>query len=451
MRRRQFREPLPPGFGIIWLAVVIDLVGFGIVFPILPVYARRFHVSSATATGLVAAFAAASFLFSPVLGRVSDRIGRKPVLLVSLAGTCVGSLMTGLAGGIGLLYAGRVVDGISGASVSVAQAAVSDVAEPQQRARLFGLLGAAFGLGFVAGPAIGALAALAGPRMPFYVAAGLAGVNAVVAARRLPETHPRAARLPPTTAGGTSAAPGRPGHEGRNRGAAAAGTVAGEGADRDAGDGAAPPSRFRNPLAALSGGRGVGALIGVAFGALLAFSAFEATFALFGQRRLGFGIGSSAAVFAVIGLIIVVVQGGLVHPVVHRWGETATLRLGLAMDLVGLVVLAFVRSWVGLVPALLALTVGQGLVQTTMSSALAGRADRRRRGEVLGAQQSAGGLARVVGPLLGGVLFQRIGPGAPFIAGAAVMGVVLLLFQGATQTGPVSPLTGPMAPDRRSP
>jgi MFS transporter, DHA1 family, tetracycline resistance protein len=446
VRRRQFREPLPPGFGTIWLAVVIDLVGFGIVFPILPVYARRFHVSSATATGLVAAFAAASFLFSPVLGRVSDRIGRKPVLLLSLAGTCVGSLMTGLAGGIGLLYAGRVVDGISGASVSVAQAAVSDVAHPEQRARLFGLLGAAFGLGFVAGPAIGALAALAGPRMPFYVAAGLAGVNAVVAARRLPETHPRAARLPPATARGTSAAP-RPG---AGAGASTA-AVAGAGADRGAGEVAAPPSRFRNPFAALSGGRGVGALIGVAFGTLLAFSAFEATFALFGQRRLGFGIGSSAAVFAVIGLVIVVVQGGLVHPVVHRFGETVTLRVGLAMDLVGLVILAFVRSWAGLVPALLALTVGQGLVQTTMSSALAGRADRRRRGEVLGAQQSAGGLARVVGPLLGGVLFQRIGPGAPYVAGAAVMGMVLLLFQGATQTRPGSPVTGPIATDQRSP
>ncbi|MDQ1364716.1 MAG: transporter, family, tetracycline resistance protein, partial [Acidimicrobiaceae bacterium] len=145
------------------MAVAIDLVGFGLVFPILPLYARRFHVSSATATGLVSAFAAASFLFSPIWGRISDRIGRKPVLVLSLAGTCVGSLLTGLAGGIALLYVGRVIDGISGASVSVAQAAVSDVATPEQRARLFGLLGAAFGIGFVAGPALGALAELAGP------------------------------------------------------------------------------------------------------------------------------------------------------------------------------------------------------------------------------------------------------------------------------------------------
>jgi multidrug resistance protein len=484
------------------MAVVIDLIGFGVVFPILPVYARRFHASSATATGLVAAFAAASFVFSPLWGRVSDRVGRKPILLLSLAGTCVGSLITGVAGGVAVLYVGRVVDGISGASVSVAQAAVSDVAAPEQRARLFGLLGAAFGLGFVAGPAIGAVAALVGPRVPFYIAGALAGINAVVAARRLPETNPvahgaeerpaagRLAGGDPTTeagagrpggdaarvagagrpgaaagrvagagpqggAAGRVAGAGRPGGAaarvagagrpgaaaGRVAGAgrlgAAAGRVAGAGRPADAevpsvGAGAAfesPEATVRNPWAALAGGRGVGPLIGVAFGTLLAFSAFEATFALFGQRRLGFGIGSSAAVFAVIGLAIVAVQGALVHPVVSRIGEVATLRAGLTLDGIGLVVAAFARSWLALAPALLALTVGQGLVQTTMSSALAGRADPRRRGEVLGAQQSAGGLARVAGPLLGGVLFQRLGPGAPYIAGAGVLAVVLLLFQ----------------------
>lgn len=381
-------------------------MGFGLVFPILPIYARRFHVSSATATGLVAAFAAATFVFSPIWGRVSDRIGRKPVLLLSLVGTAVGSLLTGLAGGIALLYVGRVLDGISGASVSVAQAAVSDVASLEERARLFGLLGAAFGIGFVAGPALGALAALGGPRLPFFVAAAIAAVNAVIAAKRLPETLPLPAR-----AGEASSPEG------------SAGPV-----DALAG------ARSRHPFAALAGGRGVGPLIGVAFGALVAFSAFEATFALFGQRRLGFGVGSSAAVFAAIGLVIVAVQGGAVHTVVNRLGEIGTLRAGLAADACGLLVLAFVRSWLLLVPALLALTVGQGLVQTTMSSALAGRANPRRRGEVLGAQQSAGGLARILGPIAGGILFQRVGPGAPYLVGAAVMAVVLLLLQAAIGT-----------------
>ena len=387
MTRVRSRPPLPAGFGTIWTTVAIDLVGFGMIFPILPIYARRFHVSSAMATGLVAAFSAASFVFSPIWGRVSDKVGRKPVLLVSLAGTAVGSLLTGAAGGIGLLYIARVIDGASGASVSVAQAAVSDVAPDEQRPRLFGLLGAAFGIGFVAGPALGALAALWGPRVPFYAAAVLAGVNALVAIRRLPETHH----------------PGKEVVEGRR------------------------PFALVN----VAGARAAAHLIGVAFFALLSFSAFEATFALFGQRRLGFDIGSSAAVFAVIGLLIVATQVGLVHPTVTRLGETGTLRAGLVGDAAGLLVLAFVRSWWSLVPALLALTIGQGLVQTTVSSTLAGRADPRRRGVLLGAQQSAGGLARVLGPLLGGFLFQQIGPGAPYIAGAAVVMLALLLLQSA--------------------
>jgi fucose permease len=145
----------------------------------------------------------------------------------------------------------------------------------------------------------------------------------------------------------------------------------------------------------------------------------------------------------VIGLVIVAVQGALVHPAVARLGETGTLRVGLLGDVLGLFVLAFVRSWGLLVPALLALTVGQGLAQTTVSSALAGRADPRRRGQLLGAQQSAGGLARVLGPLLGGQLFERVGPGAPYVAGAAVMLLALFFLQSAVTTAPFGSAAAP--------
>ena len=438
MNRRRSRAPLPPGFGTIWFAVAIDLgqggedmnvvrqraLDCGAVEAILPIYAKRFHASPATATGLVAAFAASTFIFSPIWGRISDRVGRKPILVLSLVGTAIGSVITGLAGGIGVLYLGRVLDGISGASVSVAQAAVSDVAAAEDRSRLFGLLGAAFGIGFVAGPALGALAALAGPRVPFYLAAVLAGVNALAAVRRLPETH-RPRRSPAASPGPSTASAGGDHHRLADLVEA---TEGGEpGLLADLAETSAPPTRVRNPWAALAGARGVAQLIGVAFGALLAFSAFEATFALFGQRRFGLNIGSSAAVFAGIGLVIVVVQGAAVHPIVSRLGELGTLRAGLVANAAGLLGLGFVHSWWALVVAMLALTVGQGLVQTTMSSALAGRADPARRGEVLGAQQSAGGLARILGPLAGGVLFQRVGVGAPYVAGAAVTVVALLL------------------------
>src|SRR4051812_38755193 len=193
MRRRAPRTPLPAGFGTIWTSVAIDLVGFGIVFPLLPLYAERFHASATTVGALFASFSVAQLVFAPVWGRLSDRIGRKPVLVLSLFGTAVGSLLTGLAGSLALLFVGRIVDGMSGASVSVAHAAVADVAPAGERPRLFGLLGAAFGVGFVAGPAIGGIAALVDERLPFFVAAAIAGVNALVAIRRLPETNRRRA------------------------------------------------------------------------------------------------------------------------------------------------------------------------------------------------------------------------------------------------------------------
>jgi DHA1 family tetracycline resistance protein-like MFS transporter len=401
MRRFRRGDPapgLPPGFGTIWAAVAVDLVGFGIVLPILPIYARRFHASTLEAALLVTAFSAAGFAFAPLWGRLSDRFGRRPVILVSLAGTAVGSLLTGLAGGLPLLFAGRLIDGASGASVSVAQAAAADMAAgspaegreaQQRRARLFGLLGAAFGVGFVAGPAIGALAALGGPRVPFLVAAGLAALNTAVAWFRLPETR-RAA--PP---------------------------------------GSGPPGPRLAPWKEASES-GVASLLLVAFAAMVAFSGFEATFSLYGQRHLGLAIASTAAVFTGVGAVIVVVQVGAVAKVTRRIGEVRTLELGLAGNTAGLILLALSRSWAAAAPALLLLTVGQGLVQTTMASVLAARAGPWRRGRALGLQQSVSSLARIAGPAAGGALLGGAASGSAYVLGAALTGAALL---GVTAVG----------------
>jgi DHA1 family tetracycline resistance protein-like MFS transporter len=385
---------LPEGFGAIWSCVALDLVGFGIVLPLLPLYAEDpFGASPATVGLLVASFSLAQLVFAPVWGRVSDRVGRKPVLVLSLAGTAVGSLLLGLAGSVPMLFVGRVVDGISGASVSVAQAAVADIAPPDQRPRLLGLLGAAFGLGFVAGPAIGGLAALGGHKLPFLLASGLAAVNAVVAWRRLPETHP---------------APERRRRESRQ--------------DR-------PASPVRGDLAAF---------VVVAFVSLVAFSAFEATFAMFGERRLGLRLASAGAVFTAIGGLIVVVNTTLVQPTVDRFGERGTLRLGLLSNAVGLVVLAGVHSWVALAPALVLLTVGQGLLTPTLSSAVARRTEAHRRGGALGVQQSAGALARVVGPAAGGFAFEHVGVSSPYFAGAALLVVAVALLPTGAAVAPAA-------------
>ncbi|MHB8463552.1 MAG: MFS transporter [Acidimicrobiales bacterium] len=370
------RAPLPRGFGTIWTTVALDLVGFGIVLPILPLYAKRYHASPGVAGALVAAFSLAQLFGSPVWGRVSDRIGRKPVLIVSLIGTAVGSLLTGLAGGLPLLFVGRLVDGASGASVSVAQAAVADLAEPSQRARLFGLLGAAFGLGFVLGPALGGALSPISPRLPFFVAAAIAGVNAVVAMRRLPETR------------------------------------------------VVDPAPAVHPARPMGG---IAALVGASFVSLVAFSAFEGTFALFANRRLGLHQTSTYVVFTIIGVLIAVDQVILVHPIVARVGERAALRLGLVLNGLGLAAIPLVHSEWALGPSLLLLCAGQGLITPTLSSEVAGRVEAGGRGQLLGIQQSAGGLARTIGPAAGGLMFGHLGVSTPYVGGAALVGVALVL------------------------
>lgn len=405
--RTSSRAPLPPGFTTIWTTVALDLVGFGIVLPLLPLYAsdRRFGASPAVVGVLLASFSLAQFVFAPVWGRLSDRVGRKPVLVLSLAGTAVGSLLTGLAGSLLVLFVGRVLDGISGASVSVAQAAVADLAPAEQRPRLFGLLGAAFGLGFVAGPAIGSLAALGDRRLPFLIAAAIAGVNAVVAVRRLPETNARHLRRTVAEEAGWMRETGLEDE-------AAALTP------RLSSRTAAPPAHSASDMTRL---------LLVAFVSLAAFSAFEATFTLFGRERLHLQLTSAGAVFVGIGVVLALVQASLVQPVVERLGERGTLRAGLLANAAGLLLLAAVHSWLLLVPALLALVVGQGLVMPSLTASFAGRAGRERRGRVLGVQQSANGLARVVGPVWGGLAFERLGAPSPFLVGAAVMALCVAM------------------------
>jgi len=184
--------------------------------------------------------------------------------------------------------------------------------------------------------------------------------------------------------------------------------------------------------------RGLPGLLVVAFLALVAFSAFEAIFSLLGQRRLGLGLASSAAVFTVIGLLIVLVQAGLVHPVVRRLGESGALRLGLVLDALGLAVLADLHSFAILAVAVVALTVGQGLVMPALAAIVAGRVPADRRGGALGVQQAAGGLARVVGPALGGATFAQLGPPAPYLMGAclALFAVGILAVQPERSSDP---------------
>jgi multidrug resistance protein len=401
-QRQADRPPLPPGFGTIWSTVALDLIGFGIILPVLTIYGERFGATPTTLGLLVASFSLAQFVASPLLGRLSDRIGRKPVILLSLFGTAVGSVVTGAATATWVLFAGRIIDGASGASVSVAQGAVTDVAPPDQRARLLGLLGAAFGVGFVLGPALGGLAALGGPRVPFFVAGGIAFVNGLVAIRRLPETH-------------------RPGDRRRPK------------PDVDA------------PATAQVRRRSLATYALVAFSATAAFAAFEATFALFGQARFGLTEASVFPVFVGIGIVLVAVQGAAIHPLTMRFGEFAVLRAGLVAIAVGLLLLGASSAWPLLIVSLGFLVVGQGLAVPTLAALVAGRARDDRRGAALGVQQSASALARIVGPAIGGLLFQYVGVAAPYVVGAGLVAVALALLvveRPISRERVASPVTG---------
>jgi MFS family permease len=277
-------------------------------------------------------------------------------------------------------------------------------------------LGAAFGLGFVLGPALGGLLAPISPRLPFFAAALVAGVNALVAMRRLPETKRAPGRPavpnPREAVAGDGPVPRPPSGPAESTGGAGLiGAPAVAGPPRSV----ARPAAWRQPPVLL--------LIGVSFLSLVAFSAFEGTFSLFSEERLGLRESSAYFVFFIIGVLIVLVEIGLVHPVVRRVGERGALQAGLVLNAAGLALLPAVHSRWWLAPSLILLTAGEGLITPTLASTVAGQVEPRERGEVLGVQQSAGGLARVIGPSLGGVAFGAFGPGMPYAAGAVVVAV----------------------------
>ena len=360
----------PEGFWAVWTAVAMDLLGFGIIIPLLPLYADSFGATATTIGILFASYSLAQFVLSPVWGRISDRVGRKPVLVVTIVGSAIGSLTLGLAGSLTVLFIGRIIDGASGASVAVARAAVADVATPEQRPRLMGLLGAAFGFGFVIGPVVGSLAALGGPEIPFFLAAAISAANAIATWIRVPESRV-------VTAAGASS-----------------------GSIRD-----------------LSGT--VVRLVVLTFVGITAFGAFEATFSLLAEVRLGLGEAEIGFVFAGLGVLLVATQGGLIGPATRLVGERQLIRVGLVLNVVGFLMLSTAESWALLIPGLAILALGQGFITPALASAIAGSAEPGRSGAALGVQQSAGGLARVVGPAMGGALFA-IELAVPYVVAAGL-------------------------------
>ena len=382
--------PVPAGgrrspLAIVFVTVLLDLIGFGIVIPLLPLYAQGFGAGAVAVASLLAVYSAMQFLFAPAWGRVSDRIGRRPVLLVGLFGSALSYLLCGLAGSVATLLAARALGGFMGANVGVAQAYVADVSAPERRAKAMGMIGAAFGLGFVLGPALGGALAGFGTAVPFFVAAGLTLANALLALWWLPESLPAEAR---------DTAPRVPGLAARLR--LLRGTS----------------PRLRAPYAA-------------AFLLTLAFAAAEATLSLWADRRWGMGPRTVSFLFVYLGVVSVIAQGWGVGRLTRRLGERRTAMLGLGGLAVGMAALAAAPSLAMLGIALAAFAFGQGTASPSLSSWVSRAAGPGEQGKVLGVYQSLGALARVVGPMGGGLAFAHLGISAPYLAGAALAAAAL--------------------------
>ena len=361
--------------GAVFLTVVVDLFGFGIVLPLLPRYAERLGATPGQLGMLMASFSAMQFLFAPVWGRISDRVGRRPILLVGLAGSVVFYTMFGFADSLAWLLAARIGAGLCGATISISAAYIADVTPPKERARGMALIGAAFGVGFTIGPALGGLT--------WHIGEVLSadGRLSPAMARALPGLTAAALSLVSFLWTWTSVP------EPERHGTAARRILDGQ-ALRDS--------------AAVSG---VPLLLALFLLSVFAFSQFEGTLSLMLEHRLGYDEQHAGYVFLFVGVVLMVMQGFVVRRFVPVYGEKLFARGGLALMAAGLVGVTFSDSLLGLLPSLAVLVTGFGAVNPSFNSLISRRTDPARQGGIMGLVQSASALGRIFGPLAGNLIY----------------------------------------------
>ncbi len=374
----------------LFLIVFVDLVGFGLVIPLLPFYAVRFAASPQEVTALLAVYSLAQLVTAPLWGRLSDRIGRRPILLASLTASVLAYLWLGGATALWMLFAARAFSGACAGNIAAAQAYIADVTAPEERARGMGLIGAAFGLGFIIGPALGGLIAGNDPATadvatPAWIAAGLSTLALCGVLLLLPESLPAGAR-----------------------------------------DRTAARSRIGAVMGVLN--RPVlSRLILVFFLVILAFAGMESTFALWAMGEFSWGPLQVGYVFAYVGVLSAILQGGLIGRLARRFGEERLLLCGLTLIGIGLLLMTLAHNLAVLVVAVTGLSLGMGLTQPSLNSLISRRAGGEEQGEVMGVSQSVASLSRVLGPFAAGLCFAAFGRNAAFLWGAVLVASALLL------------------------
>ena len=374
--------------GILFLTVFLDLVGFGIVLPLLPFYADRFGASGTQVGLLITVYSVAQLFLAPVWGRVSDRVGRRPILILGLLGSAASYVVFAFAGSLTILFISRILAGIGGATVPVAQAYIADITPPERRAGNLGLIGAAFGLGFIFGPALGGVLAPISAEAPGLAAAVLCFGNGVLAFFLLPESLSHAER-----------------------------------AERAL---TRSPVRLRDFVTALRD-PGTARILLLSFLFTVAFAAMQPTFPLFGATRFGLEERNVGYLFAFLGMVSATVQGGLVRRLVPLMGEARLIKLSGAPFIAGLLTIAYAPSVGVLLVGLALLAMGFGGTLPSIVSLLSRVAPPELQGSVLGIGQSVGSLARIIGPFLAGVVYDSLGIAWPYIGGAWVAAAAFLV------------------------
>ncbi len=380
----------------LFLIVLIDLIGFGVIIPLLPFYAEQFQASPDVVTLVMAVYSLAQLFSAPLWGRLSDRIGRRPVLLVSMAGASISYVWLGFADQLWTLFAARAFCGAMAGNLSAAFAYVADITSPENRARGMGLIGAAYGLGFIAGPALGGI--LAGPdpmqadyQTPAFVAAGMSMAAFLLTALLLKESLSTELRA--------QAAARR-------------------------------PTPFHRMIASVLADRRLAFWIGLSFLATLVLAGMETTFAMWSERTFGWGPQQNGYLLALLGLLSATIQGSLIGPLSRSIGTHRMVLQGAAVLALSFLGLPFADTLGVLLAVTAGLAYGFSIVSPALNSLISLEVEAGSQGSVLGLSRSAAILARVIGPALAGLLFATLGRDAPYFASAALMlGAFLVAFR----------------------
>ena len=378
---------------ILFLIVFIDLVGFGVIIPLLPFFAEHYSATPFMVGLLMATYSLGQFIAAPFWGRTSDRLGRRPILLITLIGGSMSYVLLGFSNSLWMLFAARALGGFMAGNISTAFAYIADITTPENRAKGMGVIGAAFGLGFIAGPAIGGI--MAGPdplhsnfQLPALAAAGLSLTAFLMAffmlkeslseeLRRSQSENPRQKRT----------------------------------------------QQFKNAL----GRPNVGLLILLSFMATFVFAGMETTFAMWSERSFHWGPQQNGYLFAFIGILSAIIQGGLVGRLVKRFGEANLIIQGAVALALGMLLIPFSGSLTVLLLAMVVIAYGFSVINPAMNSLISQQVGAGEQGGIMGVSRSATTMARVAGPVWAGMLFAMMGMNWPYFSGTALMIIVLAL------------------------